>query len=168
VRASNDTAVQDCEAKGRCPLPFLYPQFPPALLFELFDDGTDGKVFSFAFTSSCAHRRCSTLLTRSLVLNSPPCPPMKRVSEPIQCGPRCSSRCAISFPGWARGLVMVSARSSIGRGGPNSPLLSSPLSSPSLLILSCPSHSTASLLWAFPKAQHSQTCLIGQLFPADV
>jgi len=87
VRASNDTAEQDCEVKGRCPLPFLYLQFPPALLFELVDDGTYGKVFSFAFTSSCAHCRCSRLLTRSPVLDSPPCPLKKGVSEPIQCGP---------------------------------------------------------------------------------
>jgi len=59
-------------------------------------------------------------------------------------GPRCSSRCAISFPGWASGLVMVSASSLISRDGPTHHF-SSPLSSPSLLVLSFHSRSTT---WA--------------------
>jgi hypothetical protein len=88
VQVSNDTAVQDCEVKGRCLLPSALlvslSLFPPALLLELVDNGTRGKGFSFVFASSCAHRHWSKFLTQSLVLDSPPRPLMKRVSEAIQ------------------------------------------------------------------------------------
>ena len=32
VRVSNDTVVQDCVVKGRCPLPFLHRYIPPFIL----------------------------------------------------------------------------------------------------------------------------------------
>jgi len=83
VQVSNDTAVQDCEIKGR-PLP-LYPQFPPALFLEPIDDA--------AVRSSHLRSRLPLLtaiiligfMTRSLVFDSPPCPLKKRVSEVIRC-----------------------------------------------------------------------------------
>ena len=37
MRVSNDTAAQDCEGTGRCPLP-LYAEFPLALFLEPIGD----------------------------------------------------------------------------------------------------------------------------------